>query len=56
VVVRSNDVVFEEVGYQGSCGDGKYHRLIETDFAVIQMKTRQTSLNGVRLGTKFLVS
>jgi hypothetical protein len=55
-IVSGNDVGFEEAGCEGCRGEGKRHRLVEPDLAVVPMKTRQPTLHGVRLGSDFLAS
>ena len=55
-VVGGNDVGFEKAGGQGCSGEGKHHRLVKPNLAVVPMKTLKPALNRVRLGPKFLVS
>ena len=55
-IVSGNDVDLEEAGCQGGCGEGKRDRFVKSDLAVVPMKSRQSTLHGVRLGPNLLAS
>jgi hypothetical protein len=55
-VIDGNDVGFEKARRQSGSSEGKPHRLVESDLAVVPMQTDKPTLNRVRLGPEFLVS
>jgi len=54
--VGGKNVGLEKAGGQGCSREGEYCRLVEPHLAVVPMKMRKPTLNGVGLGPKFLVS